>query len=129
MGSVWSKRASDLCLFAVGLINFVPVVGLLPNRVAQLYELESVDNVNVDVMLRHRALLFGIVGALTVASVWKRHLRATGYIASLASMVGYVALAAQNPVNAALAKVSRVDQFALALLIVSYILERKSQSI
>ena len=63
------QAISTALIFGVGLVNLLPVSGVLSaNRLQALYGV-AIEDVNFLVLMRHRAVLFGIVGGLLVASV------------------------------------------------------------
>ena len=60
---------SKILLVIAGLINFLPVIGILSaGRIAGAYDVE-VEGPDLELLLRHRALLFGLVGGFLLASV------------------------------------------------------------
>lgn len=87
------ERVAKAILIIVGIINAFPVVGVVSADVlTRLYGIGVLDG-DLLILMRHRALLFGILGALLFASAFKRRLRAAAIIAGLVSMVGFVVLA------------------------------------
>ena len=57
-----------ICLFIAGVINTLPaLLAFLPEKIATSYGVE-VPNANYELLLRHRAVLFGIVGGLMIYS-------------------------------------------------------------
>lgn len=78
---------------AVGLINFIPVAGVLSGaRITQLYGV-GVESGDLEILMRHRAVLFGILGALILISVVKKGWRLPACVAGLISMVSFIVLA------------------------------------
>jgi len=74
-------------------INLAPAVGAaLPERMATLYGL-TIDDPNLEILMRHRAILFGIVGGLLVAAAFHRPLRAVGYVVGFTSMLSFLLIA------------------------------------
>jgi hypothetical protein len=91
------SEATDTVLGALfviaGLVNLPPVLGVLSaERLAALYGIEIRDP-DLLVLMRHRAVLFGIVGMLLVAAAVRPDLRAAALAAGLTSMLSFVALA------------------------------------
>ncbi len=87
------KRVVTACLIIAGLINFVPIVGVLSADVlAGFYEISPPEG-DLLILMRHRALLFGILGALILSSAFQPHLQPTAIVAGLVSMLGFIALA------------------------------------
>jgi hypothetical protein len=74
-------------------INLAPALGAFaPERMAALYGLDLGDP-NLQILMRHRAVLFGIVGGLLVAAAFHPPLRIPGYAVGFASMVTFLLLA------------------------------------
>lgn len=86
------ERLISALLIIVGLINFFPAVGILSaNVLANAYGI-PVPEGDLLILLRHRALLFGIVGAIIIASSFRRHLRFIAIVAAFISMSGFIVL-------------------------------------
>jgi len=57
-------HVSKIILLIVGLVNFYPAVGVISSQaIADLYGI-SVDTAATEILLRHRAILFSLLGAL-----------------------------------------------------------------
>ncbi|MEM1091700.1 MAG: phosphopantetheine adenylyltransferase [Pseudomonadota bacterium] len=103
---------------AVGLINFLPVIGVI--GAAQLHRLYQVSITDTDLtlLMQHRALLLGIVGALMVAAAFRTELRTAAALAGLTSMVGYLLIIGLGDTsNASLIKVAGIDVAAVVILL------------
>lgn len=104
----WSEWLLCAGLLLTGLVHLVPAVGLVgAERLQTLYGVTANDRA-VLLLLRHRALLFALFGGAMVASVFVPALRTAAAGAGLASMLGFVALAA-GVEGAAIRQVVRVD--------------------
>lgn len=112
------KTLCTILICFAGLINFVPVVGALSRkRIEALYNV-SVEDSNHEILLRHRAVLFGIVGSLMIASAFDTNLRPAGYAAGFSAMLGYLLLTALAPKhNRNIRRVAVVDVVATAALL------------
>jgi hypothetical protein len=122
------QRVVFVLLVAVGLVNFLPVAGALSaNLLASAYGIAAPEG-DLLILMRHRALLFGILGAVIIASAFRRHLQPTAIVAGLVSMVGFVALAiASGEQGAQILIVVVVDVVAsIALVAVAALCWRKS---
>ncbi len=107
----------------VGAINLTPVIGVLST--GTLTELYGVDELSGDValLLRHRAVLFGIVGTLLAAAAFVPNLRLTATIAGLVSMLSYAVLAlVQDVQNPKLIQIGWIDIAASVALFVAWAL-------
>jgi hypothetical protein len=64
------RTLSTVLICFAGLINFLPVIGALSGkRIEALYDVRVEDN-NYEILMRHRAVLFGIVGTLMIVSAF-----------------------------------------------------------
>lgn len=105
----------SLCL--VGLVHVLPVIGVLgPHRLEALYGVEVLEP-NLLVLMRHRAVLFGLLGSFLLFSAFRPELHRLALIAGFISVLSFLVLALA-PVNAQLTRVVTIDLGALALLFV-----------
>eukprot|EP00919_Chromeraceae_sp_WS-2016_P048521 GHVR01114941.1.p2 GENE.GHVR01114941.1~~GHVR01114941.1.p2 ORF type:complete len:125 (+),score=6.14 GHVR01114941.1:273-647(+) len=109
----------------VAVINLLPVSGLFgPARLEALYAIPFQDP-NLIVLMRHRAVLFGIVGALLVAGAFMPDLRNLATIFGLVSMVSYVLIMlGAGETNAALSRVLWVDIVGIVALVAAAAINR-----
>ncbi len=111
-------------LLGVGLINFLPVVGVLSvERIASAYAVEVVGP-DLEILLRHRALLFGVLGGFVLYAAFTPALQWPAMVLAAVSMVGFLVLAwGVGGYNAALGKVAIVDVAGIALLLAAVALK------
>lgn len=110
-------------LALVGLINVAPLVGIASRSKLEALYGTPVDTPELAVLLRHRALLFGLVGGLTLASIGLAELRPAALTLCLLSMLGYLLLVAQERTrDPSLRRVAAIDlagvAFATAALVI-----------
>jgi hypothetical protein len=80
-------------LILVGLINFYPLVGAVSNEaVSNLYQINVPSN-DILVLLRHRAILFGLLGAFIIYSAFKPELQWWAIVVGLISMLSFIVVA------------------------------------
>ena len=105
-------------LLVTGVIHLLPLTGVLGGeRLSALYGL-ALDDPNLQILMRHRAVLFGLLGALMVAAAFVPALRSTALIGGLVSVLAFLLLAWSAPVyNEALRRVVIADWIALACLV------------
>lgn len=105
-------------LVLVALIHALPIVGVLgANQVARLYGIAAPDP-DVELLLRHRAVLFGLLAAFLAYAAIRPLLHRAALAAGFVSVVSFLVLShLVGPYNTALATVVRVDWIALALLV------------
>ena len=111
----------------VGLINLTPLVGVLgASQLEALYG-QPVADTDLLLLLRHRAVLFGLLGALLISAAIWRELRTAAAVAGFVSMSTFCFLA--WPIMAHAAPLQRVfwtDIVAIPLLIVAWWLGRRT---
>jgi hypothetical protein len=114
-----SKLIAALLLVA-GLIHLLPLAGVLGGeRLNALYGL-ALDEPNLQILMRHRAVLFGLLGALLVAAALRPGLRGLALLGGLVSVLSFLLLAWSAPLyNEALQRVVVADWVALACLLLA----------
>ncbi len=111
-------------LIIVGIIHLLALSGALgPAKLAALYNLDF-DEANIAILMRHRACLFGLLGAFIVYAAFVPTIQLLAFIGGFVSLVSFIILALQiGEYNHAIRKVLIVDFFALACLIVAALLK------
>lgn len=106
-------------LFVVGLIHLLPLPGVLGGeRLAALYGL-TLTGPDLEILLRHRAVLFGLLGVFLVVAAFRRAYQGSALVAGLVSVVSFLALAwSVGGYTAQVGRVVTADVIALACLIV-----------
>ena len=112
------SRVVTALLLIAGVIHLLPLPGLLgPAQLARLYGV-TIDDPNLALLLRHRAVLFGLLGALLVAAAFRTELRTLAIAAGLISAVSFAMLAWQGgALNSQIARVVVADLIAIACLL------------
>lgn len=115
-------------LIGVALINLAPIVGALSG--AQLQRLYGFpfEGDSLLILMRHRAILLGIVGGLLVASAAQRQWLTLAAPAALVSMVSFIGIVwLQGGANAALERILWMDVLGTGMLIAAIVLDRVSR--
>lgn len=115
-----SGRVTAGLLLVCGVVNLIPVTGVLGTaRIEALYGLQVTD-ADTLVLLRHRAVLLGLVGGVLVASAFLRSWQVPAAVAGVVSTGTYAALClATDGLNAPVLAVMRWDLgLVVALLVV-----------
>ncbi len=109
----------------VGLINALPLVGVFGSaQLASLYG-QTIADADLLLLLRHRAVLFGLLGAVLIAAAFLVQLRTLAATAGLISMASYCLLALPLSAHGGeLQRVFWVDVAALPLLALAWWLSR-----
>ena len=110
---------TGLLLF-VAAIHLLPVVGVLGgDRLATLYDIQ-VDDQNLELLLRHRAILFGLLGLFVGYAAFIPALQPLAFIGGLISVVSFLVLAySVESINSAISRVVAADIIATTALIVA----------
>lgn len=109
-------------LVLIGTINLIPAAGLLsPERLRVLYGVAP-DAPDLILLLRHRALLFALLGGFIVLAAFRPALQPLAFLVALVSMGGFLLLAAGGDHGASIARVVRADVAGLVLLATAFLL-------
>lgn len=109
---------SKVLFLLVALVKLVPMVGVLSvERLNRLYGID-IQDANLAILLRHRAVLFGVVGTLLVVAAFNPSLRPLAVALGLVSMLSFVVVAfLVGGYGAEIQKVVTIDLIASVLLI------------
>jgi hypothetical protein len=120
-----SRRFIALALGLVALLHALPAVGVLgADRLQALYGID-VARPELALLLRHRAVLFGLLAALLGAAALRPAWHGAGLAAGLVSVLTFLLLAGlEAPLNAALMTVVWLDVGAGILLLAALALHR-----
>jgi hypothetical protein len=111
------RRVLPICLLLVALIHAIPAAGLLSPKILSLLYGFSVTEPNLELALRHRAALFGLLACFLVYASFNPSLHRVALVAGFASVLTFLALASFiGPLNQAMRGVVRADFVALVLL-------------
>lgn len=107
-------------LVVAAVIHILPLSGVLgSDRLASLYGVVF-DDPNLEILLRHRAVLFGILGFFLLAAAFRPSLQTAAFVVGFVSVVSFLALAwSVGGYNAQVARVFWADIIALAALLIS----------
>jgi hypothetical protein len=108
-------------LILVGLIHLLPLSGVLGSeRLASLYGV-TFNEPSVAILMRHRAVLFGLLGVFLILAAFRPMFRTIAFIVGLISVVSFlwIALAAES-YNDQVGRVVTVDVVALICLVVGF---------
>ena len=80
-------------LLAVGIIHLLPLSGVLSaTRLFDLYGI-TFDDPNLEILMRHRAVLFGLLGIFLLSSAFLPSLQLAALITGFVSVVSFLYLA------------------------------------
>lgn len=112
-----------LLVLIAALINLAPVWGAVaPERMATLYGV-TLEDPNLQILMRHRAVLFGLVGGLLFVTAFQPSLSSIGYALGFSSMLSFLLIAWWvGGYNAAIQRVILVDGVGIAALAAAVLL-------
>jgi hypothetical protein len=110
-------------LVLVGIIHLLPVSGVLgAERLTALYGV-SIDDSNLVILMRHRAVLFGLLGLFMVYAAFKPLLQLLALLAGFLSVMSFMAIAwSVGGYNEAIRKVVIADIVAVIALCIAGVL-------
>ena len=100
----------SILLIIVGVINFLPVIGVLSaETLSGAYSVDLIGN-DIVILMRHRALLFGVVGGFILYSVFKPSYQSAAIVMAAISMLGFLYFVwAAGDYNASMSKIAIID--------------------
>ncbi|HMT07608.1 MAG TPA: hypothetical protein PKA82_06360 [Pyrinomonadaceae bacterium] len=113
------KYLISATLIVAGIIHILPLVGVLGSeRLTALYGIPF-DEPNLAILMRHRAVLLGLFGALFVVAAFFRTLQPTAFMTGLITVVSFLLLTwLTGNYNEQIGRVFIADLVALICLIV-----------
>ena len=99
------------------------MLAFLPDKISKSYGIE-IPNANYELLLRHRAILFGIIGGLMIFSAIVKKYYDIATIAGLISMTSFILLyfLIDKDVSSELKKVMVIDIVATVILLIGLVL-------
>jgi hypothetical protein len=118
------SKVISICLVIVAVINLLPLVGVLSaEKLERAYSITLANN-DLVILMRHRALLFGVLGVFILYSASYPVYQNAAMIMAAISMLGYVILVySVGGYNQSLYKVLLVDFVGLAVLSLAVVLK------
>jgi hypothetical protein len=120
------RAISTALILVAGILNLAPAIGVLSvERLHSLYGV-SIEDPNLAILMRHRAVLFAIIGGLLIVSVFHAALRPVALAVGVVSMGSFVVLALLvGDYSSALRRILVVDVAASLGLVLAAILEHR----
>lgn len=106
-------------LVVVAIIHLVPLSGLLgTERLAVLYGIQ-IEEPNLAILMRHRAVLFGLLGVFLLYAAFRPTFQPAAFVAGFVSVLSFLYLAwSVGGYNAQIGRVFTADIVALVCLVV-----------
>jgi hypothetical protein len=122
------KHVVTAMLVIVAIIHLLPLPGVLgTHRLESLYGIPITDH-NLEILLRHRSVLFGLLGSFILVAAFHPPLQATAFVLGSISVASFLWLAwTVGGYNAQVARVFFADLVALGCLAigaVAYVMRR-----
>lgn len=116
------RYLASAMLVIVAIIHLLPLSGAIGGeRLAALYGL-SFNDPNLAILMRHRAVLFGILGLFLLFAAFRPQFQVIAFIAGFVSVVSFLWLAwSVGGYNTQIARVFMADIVALACLIIGFV--------
>lgn len=116
-GREWALR---VLLVVPGVIHLLPLSGVMgAAALTRLYGLDF-SAPDLEILMRHRAVLFGMLGVLLCAAAFKPSLRKIALLAGLASVVSFLVLAfSVGGYGEGVARIVTADWVALVCLVLA----------
>lgn len=113
------KHLVSAMLVVVAIIHLLPLSGVVSSeRLTALYGL-NFSEPNLAILMRHRAVLFGILGVFLLFAAFHPPLQLAAFIVGFVSVISFLWLAwSVGDYNAQVARVFAADIVALVCLIV-----------
>ena len=117
-------------LLVVAVIHLMPLIGVIgSNQLSSLYGLDFSEP-NLARLMRHRAVLFGLLGTFFVVAAFKPALQPAAFAVAFVSIVSFMVLARMtggyNPHVARIFVGDVVALVALVIAVVAYVLVRRT---
>jgi hypothetical protein len=111
-----------------GIIHLAPISGVLgADRLAALYGLPMAEP-NLVILMRHRAVLFGLLGAFMVYAAFRPALQLLAFVAGFVSVLSFFCIAwSVGGYNDSVARIVTGDIVALVSLVVGLIVRGRQR--
>ena len=116
-----AKYLVSAMLIIVGIIHLIPISGVISvDRLNLLYGI-GVDNPNLSILMRHRAILFGLLGLFLVYAAFRPSLQLLALVGGAVSVASFLFLAlTTGGFNEEIKRVVVADVVAAACLVVGF---------
>ena len=117
------QKIITLLLMIVGVIHLLPLSGVLGgDQLSSLYGL-SLQESNISILMRHRAVLFGIFGIFFLYAAFNKQYQPLAFVIGSISVISFIALSwSTGNYNDAIYNVVIADIVALICLLIAVIL-------
>jgi uncharacterized BrkB/YihY/UPF0761 family membrane protein len=109
-------------LLVVGVIHILPLSGVL--SAARLFDLYGIsfEDPNLEILMRHRAVLFGLLGIFLICSIFIPNFQLAALIAGFVSVISFLYLSYSiGGYNDQVSRIVMADKVALVCLVIGSI--------
>ena len=111
-------QLASVTLILVGIIHLLPLSGVLGKRhLRALYGI-AVDDTNLAILMRHRAVLFGVLGVLMIEAAFNGAHQGLAFVIAFVSLTSFLLIERLEGGDEKLRRVALVDWFALMLVLI-----------
>ena len=123
------EKVIGTLIAVVGIIHLMPVTGVIGNeQLATLYGI-LINEPNLEILMRHRAVLFGLLGVFLLVAAFRPALRTLAIIAGFVSVTSFIAIAwSVGGYNDAVNRVVIADIIAIVALIAAGVLQVRDKT-
>jgi hypothetical protein len=87
------KKVCSILLIGVGLLNLIPVIGVLSaEQLTSMYGI-SITTPDLETLMRHRAVVLGLIGGFLLLAAFRPSLQIAAASMGLVSMTSFIVLA------------------------------------
>lgn len=114
------QKTITAMLLLASVIHLLPVSGVIgAERLSSLYGV-AINDPNLQILMRHRAVLFGLLGLFLAYAAFKPDLQPVAILAGLVSVISFLLIAwSVGGYNEAIRKVFIADLVALVALCIA----------
>jgi hypothetical protein len=109
----------SISLLVAAIIHLLPLVGVLGGDRLQLLYGVAIEGPDLQILMRHRAVLFGLLGTYLLVAAFMPALQPSALAVGLVSVLSFLLLAwTTDGYNASIARVVTADVIALVALLI-----------
>ncbi len=111
-------KIASIILFIVGIINLLPIIVFFDSaKTVRLYGV-PIDGESLTILMRHRAVLLGLVGSALIYAAFKPEFRIFAIVLALVSKLTFIFLTfIASSYTAEIKQVALIDVGAIVLLL------------
>ena len=117
------NRVITVCFIITGIINFIPIIGVLSDQQLQKMYGVAVNDPGLSILLKHRAVLFGLLGGFILYAAFVPKYQMMAFVLGFISMVAFLVIAlGVGNYNPAIRKVVVADIIGIVCFVIAAVL-------